>query len=322
MIWLAWRQQRLQIITSVVLVAIVSAVVVWVRLSVAADLASLGIPGCWTTAQGCYAPGIDGLIDKYSTYRTLYPLVGLGLPAVLGMFVGAPMFAREIERGTHVFALTQSLSRSRWWTTRAVVGGLPVVLAMAALGLLNTWATQPMPGMASRILTPRFETEGLTLGAYTLLAITLGIAVGLWLRSTVATMAITLALYVGVVTLLATTLRQHYAQPEIDVIAIDASNSPGAVSLEGAWLIQSGYLDDNGAEVSTPVDCNGTGKRVIESRTDTEACLRDTGLTHRFYRYQPEARYWPFQVIETTIVTLLVCALLGLGALASRRRLT
>jgi hypothetical protein len=322
MTWVAWRQQRLQIVVSVGLVLIAAAVLVWVHEAAASALAAEGQPGCWATPAGCVGPDVY-LVGRFWRFISLYPIVGMALPALLGVFVGAPMFAREAERGTHIFGLTQSVSRTRWWTIKALVGAGPVVLAMTGLGLLNVWALAPLrPAMSVRLMSPMFQSEGLVIGAYTLLGVALGIAAGVWLRNTVAAMAVTLALYIAVLFGLTTQVRPHLLPPLRTTAAFYALVVP-----EGAWPLRSGLLTTSGEESGQvfPPDCIFTGRgeeSVTEDRLQWQLdCLRERGLAGSFAWYQPASRFWPLQLLETGLAALLAVALAGLTAVGVRRRL-
>ena len=81
------------------------------------------------------------------TDRSLFNLLGflvLFVPAVLGVFLGAPLVARELETGTHRLAWTQSVSRTRWLAVKVAVIGL---VGMAVTGLVSvfvTWWAHPL----------------------------------------------------------------------------------------------------------------------------------------------------------------------------------
>lgn len=328
MIWVAWRQQRVQILVSVGLVALVALALVVMRFAVTGELARLGIAGCWQTAEGCYAPGLEKIVTRYEFGNTAYHFLGLVLPAVLGVFVGAPMFAREIEQGTHIFSLTQSVSRARWWTTKALVGGLPVVAAVTGLGLLAGWARQPLVWLVpGRLFTPRFETEGLALGAYMLLAVSVGAVLGLWLRNTLAAMAVTLVVYVAVVTGLASTARIHYAPP---VQHVERFTTMPSYPLGDGWLIDQGYLNADGERVEAAYhECmlrqarqtmRGEGW-AIDGPWPFETCYREAGAVEYLLIYHPADRYWRFQATEAGLAGLMSLGVLSTGALAVRRRL-
>ena len=55
----------------------------------------------------------------------------LALPALIGLFWGAPLIARELEAGTHRLVWNQSVTRGRWL---AVKLGLIGLAAAAATG--------------------------------------------------------------------------------------------------------------------------------------------------------------------------------------------
>ena len=101
MIWLTWRQLRVQ----------AAAVVVGVT-AMAVVLAITG-PRLAELAKA----GVDDVFDKLtSTDVTLFwagLIVVAAVPALVGAFWGAPMVARELEAGTHRLAWTQSVTRTR-----------------------------------------------------------------------------------------------------------------------------------------------------------------------------------------------------------------
>jgi hypothetical protein len=321
-IWVAWRQQRVQILVSVGLVGLVALALVVVRVAVTSDLAALGLAGCWQTAEGCRGAGLEPVPVRYGAINASYEFVGMVLPALLGLFIGAPMFAREIEQGTHIFSLTQSVSRTRWWTTKALVGGLPVVAAMTGLGLLAGWAREPMSWIPARLLTPRFEIEGLAPGVYTLFGVSVGVALGLWLRNTLAAMVVTLALYVAVVAGLATTARIHYAPP---VQHVQPFTTTPIVPSDLGWRIEDGYLNEDGERVEVSayecIDQHARSGGVIDMQELAETCYREAGAAVYVITYHPADRYWRFQATEAGIIGAVSAGMLGSAALAVRRRL-
>jgi len=55
-------------------------------------------------------------------------------PAIIGVFWGAPLVAREVDAHTYKVAWNQSITRTRWLTVKLAVVGLA---AMATVGLLS-----------------------------------------------------------------------------------------------------------------------------------------------------------------------------------------
>jgi hypothetical protein len=286
MIWVAWRQQRLQILLSLGIIAVLAAVMTFVRF----DAQSI------TDAQV-----VD---DRYGTYVNYLRLVLLALPVLLGAVIGGPLFGREIEHGTHVFSLTQSIGRTRWWASKIVVAGLPVIAGMTLLGLLNSWASAPLRAVmyGGRLVTPTFEIEGLTLGAYTALAFALSATVGLLVRNTLAAMVITVVAYVPLIGLVGNALRPAYATP---VTSTD-DRLPA-----GAWVVSSSYVDAAGNPVPfSPTACT----------TSIPDCMRAQGVV-RQVGFQPDDRFWSFQAIEAGLFLALVALVVGAGAWALHHRL-
>ena len=52
------------------------------------------------------------------------PALAYAVPAVVGVFWGAPMVARELEAGTHRLVWNQSITRTRWLATKLGFAGL------------------------------------------------------------------------------------------------------------------------------------------------------------------------------------------------------
>jgi len=286
MTWVAWRQQRLQILLSLGIIAALAAVLTFVRFD-AQSIADAAL--------------IDA---RYGTYIDYSRLVFLALPVLLGMFAGAPLFAREIEHGTHVFGLTQSIGRTRWWATKIAMAGLPVVVGMTLLGLLNAWSSAPLQAVmyGGRMTTPTFEIQGLTLGAYTVLAFALSATVGLLVRNTLAAMVATVVAYVPLIGLAGNLLRPAYATP----ITTTYDKMPS-----GAWVVESSYVDAAGNQVSfSPAGCT----------TSVTDCLTAQGVL-REVGFQPDDRFWSFQAIEAGLFVTLAALVVGVGAWALHSRL-
>ncbi|MFC3894127.1 ABC transporter permease [Lentzea rhizosphaerae] len=286
MTWVAWRQQRLQIFLSLGIIVGLAAVMTIVRFD----------------AQSITD---ERLVDeRYGTYVNYLRLVLLALPVLLGVFTGGPLFGREIEHGTHVFSLTQSIGRTRWWASKIVVAGLPVIAGMTLLGLLNSWASAPLRAVmfGGRLVTPTFEIEGLTLGAYTALAFTLSATIGLLVRNTLAAMVITVVAYVPLIGLVGNALRPAYATP---VTSTD-DKMPA-----GAWIVSSSYVDAAGNPAPfSPAACT----------TGIPECMRAQGVV-RQVGFQPDDRFWSFQAIEAGLFVALAALVVGAGAWAVHHRL-
>ncbi|MFC0105186.1 ABC transporter permease [Kibdelosporangium aridum] len=297
MIWVTWRQQRLQILAVFGIVAVISAVLVYVRSQAAALL-----------------PDVALVSDTYNIFLQYFVLLLMALPALLGMFFGAPLFAREIEQGTHVFGLTQSVGRTRWIVTKAAMAGGSLGLAMLILGLVAAWALKPVNFvMQGRLATGLFESQGVVVAGYAVMAFAVGATAGLVLRNTLAAMVITLILYTLVVMTVSNNIRKSYAEPEYFQQPIGARG--GRMEPMESWLVDYGYVAADGTRVSTePSFCNREEDRI--------GCLQAKGFVASFTRAHLPDQFWRFQVTELGLFLVLSAGVLGAGAVAARRRLT
>jgi hypothetical protein len=131
-----------------------------------------------------------------NSYPNEVTLAMLALFLLTGMFLGAPLLAREFGQGTFRFAWTQGTSPVRWCVTKLVLLGGVVMVAGAGLGALGAWSLQPFNLVAesgSRWQGGQFETTVLTAAAWAGFAFALGAFSGTLFRRTVPAMAATLA---------------------------------------------------------------------------------------------------------------------------------
>ncbi|NUR47842.1 MAG: ABC transporter permease subunit [Hamadaea sp.] len=322
MIWVAWRQQRVQIVLSLALVAAVAVVIAYVHFDAVAHLRDHGIEGCHTVDDNrCAATAMGAFASRYETYASVMPLVLLCLPVLLGMFAGAPLFAREFEQGTHVFALSQSVGRTRWWAVKVLVAGLPVVVAVVGLGLASAWGMSPLSYVThGRMMTPGFETQGVVAGAYAALAFAIGATIGILSRNTVVAMAGTIAIYLLFLVGVGSVARTAYLEPAekrglvAQGAAIGAEGGRSVVPND-AWRVDSSYFDATGAEVSfDPSSCKNSDRNI-------ETCLQRQGIVSLSARFHPDSHFWSFQFIESAIFVTIAVALLAAGFWGLRRRL-
>jgi hypothetical protein len=308
--------------------------------------------------------GVTGphLVHVFDTDRSqvtrMYPtlqnaLAGLLLvvPALLGLFFGAPLIARELETGTYRLAWTQSVSRTRWLVVKfALVGAAASVIA-GGLSLMAAWWANPIDiANADRFSPNNFGMLGIVPFGYALFAFALGASAGLLLRRTLPAMATTLAGYVGARYVVTYLVRPHFEAPlrltqsltESQGFGFNLSNS-GALSMSvyppsipNAWPLSASVVDKAGHTPTSqylarvcPALLQGPGRAVALGPHASgapgggiQACIAK--LVTRFHvvvTYQPASRYWPFQIYETA---LFVAAALVLGVLSVwwvRRRL-
>src|SRR3954449_1786595 len=227
MIWLTWRQFRVQFL-----------VVASVILATAIMLAATG-PNLLDDYHRLTGNFIQSL--GFEHLNPLLYIVGqvllYAVPPVIGAFWGAPLIARELETGTHRLVWSQSISRWRWLAVKVGVTGLG---AMAITGLLSfavTWWSAPIDdalnsGQDSNTYLPRmfpstFSARGLVPVGYAAFAFALGVAIGLVVRRTLVALAITLAAVILVQVLTPTLIRPHLMAPTEAYLTVSLDNIRG-----------------------------------------------------------------------------------------------
>jgi hypothetical protein len=252
------------------------------------------------------------------------------VPVVIGMFLGAPLLARELESGTFQFAFTQQTSRAR-----LVAGKLAVLTAgLAAGAVLLALAAHPLLsavddfGFDSRWLGGELYLSPLAYPAVTVFAFMLGCFAGVLARRTLAAVAGAMAIAGGLELIAAAKLdRVVLGIDPLSTRLTSAYGPPGAVNSAalpggqpaGSWLINSWYQSASGHRLSSAAAnqayyamSSGTG----EAHPGAWLALHHMAY---FVSYQSSARYWWFQGFEA-LALLAVSALLAGGALALVQR--
>lgn len=356
MIWLTWRQFRAAgAMTAAAFAAL--AVILAVTGPGLADDYSTGIAACTTGGGDC-----SDFVDRFfRTHRNTDLALTSGvlvLPALIGIFWGAPLVARELDAGTHRLVWNQSVTRTRWLAVKLGLVGLAAV-AVAGLGSLAVdWWSDPIDKAAlaaenvSRIEPLLFGARGIAPMGYAAFAFVLGVTLGMLIRRTIPAMALTLAIFVGLQVAMPELIRPHLITPtratvkitpsNVDEFIFQGPNGPLHVSAQaaqkGAWVLSGHTVDASGRTVDTI-----TGHRSLSPTSgpcappkeppaqqadgpgeDLAPCLAE--LTRLGYRqqvtYQPASHFWPLQWRETAIYTALALALSAFCFWWLRRRVS
>jgi hypothetical protein len=331
--WLTWRQYRAPAAIGAALLAALAVLLVITGLQMAAQFHAavgpcLAANDCrWPADNLSLGSGLTGFLVEFT----------LAVPAVLGMFIGAPLVAREVETGTAQFAWTQSVTRRRWLAVR--VGWL-LLAALAwggAVAALVTWWSGPKNAAYLNAFNPGdFDVQGIMPAAYSLFAMALGIAAGTLIRRVLPALGVTLAGYFGVRLIIMGWIRQHYLTP----VTIKFSIAQPFYLPKGAfWQLAQGFLGPN-VTVSTPAPTAGATQIVgngfpvsavpadcmthgslggTHPAPDVLSCLARHGYA-QYLTYQPATRYWPFQFIEAGIFVALAAVLVAVTFAVINRR--
>ncbi|MBC6457916.1 ABC transporter permease subunit [Actinomadura sp. HBU206391] len=360
MIWLTWRQFRAAAAMMFAALAALAAVLALTGPGLSDDYAS-GIAACTTESGGCSNYVQRFFHDNQASFLAVTAIVLL-LPALIGLFWGAPLITRELEAGTHRLVWNQSITRTRWLTVKLALTGLAAMTAAGLGSLAVTWWAGPIDKAAAgnspgfpRLGPLVFDARGIVPIGYAAFAFALGVTIGMLVRRTLPAMAITLVVFVAVQIAMPLLARPHLLPPtrsaiqltdsKIDLIGIRHPGGPLNLSLEkqvpsdtGAWVLSSRIVDASGKTVaggiipvstsSGPCAPRPAGQepepRPGQSGHPMLPCLVELGrLGYRQQlTYHASSRFWTFQWYETAIYTALSLGLSGFCFWWLRRRLS
>jgi hypothetical protein len=216
------------------------------------------------------------------------------LPALVAVFVGAPLLARELEHGTYQLAWTQGVTRKRWLVSQTLLLAAATLLGALALSAIVMWWRAPFDRIDGRMSPSRFELEGVVVPAYAVFALALGVFSGALLRRTVPAMTAALAAFVAVRLAVATFLRPRYLAPEHDTATGLTPNTHAH-----DWVLSNSLVDALGRQISAARE-NLAIEHAQAARIDVQEYLLALGW-RRAVSFQPADRFWTFQAIEAGI---------------------
>jgi hypothetical protein len=345
MIWVTWRQFRAQALTVLVLLAAAAIVFLATGLrmhhSYTADLAACApLHACDGATPAARALGaqISQLQRSYEPMFQLLQLLVLAVPALTGIFWGAPLIGRELETGTHQLAWSQTVTRTRWLAVKLAVVGIAAIATAAIFSWLLTWWAGPLDHLnGNRWAAMTFASRDIVPLGYAAFAFALGTTLGLLLRRTLPAMAVTLAVFIAIQILVPTLIRPHLLPWTTATFPINQTSASqfrdfGGSQTEfhfdpptprGAWLTSQPPVKDSAGHVvriENYPDCFPAGQGDAPDLTQIGGCLAKDDL-HQTITYHPASHYWPLQWMETGIFLVLAGALAGTCFWQIRRRL-
>lgn len=303
--YLAWRQHRNQLGFAALGLAALAAILVPTGIHLASAYSA--------ATQGCASPGAcadTGAI--FANYGVLLDLIALTavVPALFGLFWGAPMVAAETETGTQLLAWTQTVTRRRWLAVKAAWMIGAAALWGAAISILVSWWSGPVNAVNhSRFNLGHFDTQGLVPVGYAVFGVALGISVGAIMRRVLPALATTLGIFAGMRFAIDYLLRPHYLSPTTAAFPLGSQTASPAGSF---WPINNSILDASGRVFDKVHLVAAYFPATCRSRLGSatfERCLGSHGWKV-LLQFQPANRFWTFQAIETAIYLALAAALL------------
>ena len=325
--WVTWRQHRVTLAGVAALLGAL-AVLLWI--------VGLHVHQAYSAAAACRPTSSAICDDMFGNFSVMDGFLANGfllqaLPALIGVFVGAPLLAREMETGTFRYAWTQGIGRLRWALAKLVLLAVAVTAAAGLFSLVLSWYYQPYFAAGNQAvslteMTPffpgLFDLRGIGFAAWTLAAFAIGALAGMLIRRVVPAIAATLIVYAGLAFAVGGWLRQAYMTP----VVTSGLNVPGSAWIVSQWWTKGGRFAFSGfppgrllerlCPAGPPVPVGpGHGQKAA----GLAECLTQHGYT-QWTSYQPASRFWLFQWIEGSGLLVLSVLLIAVTVWLVRRR--
>jgi len=335
MIRFTWMQFRFQALVALGGLTIVAVVLGLTGPSLVHLYDTSGFARC--SARGDCSTVTNGLLSHDRLLQDLSSVL-LVVPALIGLFWGAPLVAREFETGTFRLVWAQGVTRTRWIAIKLTVVGLASMAVAGLFSLMVTWWSSPLDRVNPNQFSTLFAERGIVAIGYAAFAFALGVTSGLLIRRTLPAMVTTLVAFV-VVRLGVTKLRPYFQAPLTlrEKLATGAhgivQSIPGAGAAPpphlGDWVLSSNVLSASGQAFNQAKIACGIFVRPGESASSAHSAAAACMARARTYSaglrdvvtFQPSSRYWPFQWYETAIFIGLALVLAGFCFWWIRRRL-
>ncbi|MEU7870272.1 ABC transporter permease subunit [Dactylosporangium sp. NPDC049140] len=318
MIWLSWRQHRNQLLAAALVIAALSAAYLTMRGALESYLRTSGLIECLSRPdEGC-GDLIGGLRGQYPVLLDALPYLNL-VPALVGLFWGAPLVAGEVEAGTHRLTWAQGVGRQRWlWTKVTLLGAGCVVFGLIA-GVLDRWFLDPYfrAGAISPVQRNWIGLLGVAPAGYALFAFTLGAVVGTYVRRNLPAMVATLAVFVPV-RFAWESIRYRLTSPVRAAYPLHAVQ-PAGISRQDWRLDMTSLVDEAGNAVGPEQAARWCAGASGGDKGGLDGCLAAHGV-QRLDWYVPAGRFWHLQALDTGVFATLAAFLLVVLALRVARR--
>lgn len=333
MIWLTWRQFRIQTWIVLGAVGVLGVLLLLTGRSIAEEWTNAGLDACGTDCSNA----MDSFMREIreGAPGALYGFVNALLyvtPALIGIFWGAPLIARELETGTHRLVWNQSITRTRWLASKLLLIGAAVAATTGVLSwAVTVWADRIDEANGDRIMPLTYGARGIVPIGYALFGFMLGVVAGMLIRRAVAAMAATLGIYAAAVGAMATGGRAQLVPAVRDTPALNTETlmgigmdpATGEMRIQGAdvadgWVLSNETITPTGEVFRGPAD-----ERYCGPNTGFDECqewLLGFDLRQEII-YHPASHFWSLQWAETGVFVAAALVLAGFSFWWARRRL-
>jgi hypothetical protein len=331
MIWFTWRQFRTQTWITVGGLAALGVLLAITARSIADAYDAANLAGCGSNCTDAIENFLrDAKGGGNGTAYSLSIAAMYGVPALIGIFWGAPLIARELETGTHRLAWNQSVTRTRWLATKLAIIG---AASAATVGLLSwavtTWAHRIDDATGDRITPWLYAARGVVPIGYAVFGFVLGVTAGMLIRRAVPAMAVTLGVYIAAVAAMQLWIREHLTSPVHATPAFDLAKLSGlglgsdgtlrvfAQGPDNAWVLSNHVVTSTGGVITAnPQYCSPSA-----SPAACEQWLGTLGLRQDL-TYHPDSHFWSLQWAEAGIFLGIAVLLVGFCFWWIRRRVS
>ena len=273
----------------------------------------------------------------YLSLHEALSFVLLAIPALIGIFWGAPLVARELETGTFRLAWTQSVTRTRWLAVKLAVLGVSSMVVAGLFSLMVTWWSGPIDRVKLNLFDSAwFGARGITPIGYALFAFALGVTAGVAICRVQPAIVTTLVAFIFARVAVTLWVRPHFLAPVHTSFALTSpmvgigvvNNAAGATlsasaSIPNDWVYSAQIVSKTGhalipqAVQNAIPDLGAAGGAHAQGVGQEFQTQFQTGIPklsttyHVLVTYQPGSRYWAFQGLETTLFIALALALFG-----------
>ncbi|MFJ9743006.1 ABC transporter [Streptomyces sp. NPDC101166] len=312
MTWLVWRQHRAAFWTIIAATVLCAAWIVYQRGQLMDFLDAYGFPA---KSLDDGDKEVQQHIDAFSSVTT-----GLtAIPIMLGVLLGAPLLAGDLENGTSKLIAAQSVSRGRWLAAKLGLAGLVVVVSTVTLSAVFAWWWSPLKSRYPGIdwtSSGFFNTTGPVPVALTLLSVFGGAAIGVVLRRTLVAMVVTLGFTAAL-----QAVWGHFKMSLGDIVTITSKAvSPGDPVIfpempRTASLLDVSYLTGSGKLLDVTT--------CTEAQTEeaTELCMKKADIVGASMDYIPMSQMNGMQWFGASIVFALTAGVVAFLFFAGRKRL-
>jgi hypothetical protein len=311
MTWLVWRQHRAAFWTIIAATMLCTAWIAYQRGQMMDFLDAYGFP----------AKNINDA-EEFQPYANAFTSVTTGLtaiPIMLGVLLGAPLLAGDLENGTAKLIAAQSVSRNRWLATKLGLAGLVVVVSTVTLSAAFAWWWNPIKAPYLDFdwtSSDFFNTTGPVPVALTLLSVFGGAAIGLVLRRTLVAMVVTLGFTVAL-----QTVWGYFKLSLGDIItATSKPASPGSPMIfpdvpRTAHLLDTSYITGSGKLIDL--------KTCAYTQTEhaTQLCMKKADIVGVSSDYIPISQMSGMQWYGASILLALAAGVVAFLYYWGRKRL-